>query len=91
MFLFVLSYTLLSIAPQTNYHLLRLAKLQNDPEGIEILKRSRGINRTTDVLVAPHMRVFLEQYISKHSMPVQYKNNYGRYVISLYTYTYIHK
>ncbi|XP_073953155.1 carboxypeptidase B-like [Choristoneura fumiferana] len=77
------NYTLMKIAPQSYHQLAKLVKLKHDPEGIEILKRSRGLNRTTDVLVAPHKRRFLEQFVSKHGMPVQYKYNYGRHFESV--------
>ncbi|KAI8420092.1 hypothetical protein MSG28_008675 [Choristoneura fumiferana] len=71
------NYTLMKITPQNGEHLEELSKLQHVPESIEILKRSRGLNRSTDILVAPHKRAFLDEFVSRLRIPVQYKLNYG--------------
>ncbi|KAI8420086.1 hypothetical protein MSG28_008672 [Choristoneura fumiferana] len=72
------NYTLMRIVPHNTQHLEELARLHDDPEGVEILKRSHGLNDTTDVLVSPNKSVFLEELVAKSGMPVQYKYNYGR-------------
>lgn len=67
------------IIPHNTQHLEELSRLHDDPEGVEILKRSHGLNDTTDVLVSPNKSVFLEELVANHGMPVKYKYNYGRY------------
>ncbi|XP_063626586.1 carboxypeptidase B-like [Cydia splendana] len=76
------NYTLLRIIPNHDQHLQKLAELPLDEEishgEVEVLKRSYGLNDSTDVLVSPNSKKLFEQFAVKNGMPVVTKHYYGR-------------
>lgn len=68
----------------TNTEQLEAASSFHDPEDkVEILKSSRGINDTLDILVPLDRLQFVEDYTKEKGLLVEVKKNYGRSVLQI--------
>lgn len=75
------SYTLFRLYPTEELQLDAI-KLFDDPgNSIEVLKKSRGLNDSTDILVPPDGLAYVERTAKENQLNYEVKNNYGRWVI----------
>ncbi|XP_047996795.1 carboxypeptidase B-like [Leguminivora glycinivorella] len=76
------NYTLVRLIPNHDQHLQKLSELSLNEAAshgeVEILKRSFGVNDSTDVLVSPRSKQLVEQFAVKNGMPIVTKRDYGR-------------
>lgn len=77
----IFSYTLVKLFPSRTEQIKALNILEQPNEGIEILKKSRSLNDSTDVLVPPNELRFVEDIIKKEDILYEIKSHYGRSVI----------
>ncbi|XP_049877356.1 carboxypeptidase B-like [Pectinophora gossypiella] len=77
------NHTLLRLYPQNEAQMTSILKF-NDPEGVEVLKRSRGVNDSMDVLVPPDKLHLLKDFALTHLLRLEVKErNYGRKFVDL--------
>ncbi|XP_063390499.1 carboxypeptidase B-like isoform X1 [Cydia fagiglandana] len=72
------NYTLIQITPYDNKQLKALMTLA-DSDDVDIMKRSHGLNDTTDVLVSPKDQMKVEKFAKIRGMGVKCVDHYGRY------------
>ncbi|XP_022838055.1 carboxypeptidase B-like [Spodoptera litura] len=73
------NYTLIRLHPTSEEHQKSVTQF-NDPTGeIEIMKESRGVNDTLDILVPPSRMKFVHEYANTNGLVLEEKQpNYGR-------------
>ncbi|CAH0724393.1 unnamed protein product, partial [Brenthis ino] len=76
-------YTLVKLYPRNSLQIEALKALEQPGHQLEILKRSRSFNDSTDVLVPPDDVGFLKDFISAQNLEYEFKSNYGRSFESL--------
>lgn len=69
--------------PNTNSQIKALQGIENSIPNIEILKRSRNLNDTTDILLAKDQLIEVKKIVEKEGITYQVKDNYGRYNLNL--------
>ncbi|XP_068620166.1 carboxypeptidase B-like [Battus philenor] len=72
------NYTLFRLYPMEDAH-FEAIKLFDEPSNhIEVLKKSRGYNDSTDVLVPPDRLTYVKEIAKKNNFNYDFKKNYGR-------------
>ncbi|XP_045502115.1 carboxypeptidase B-like [Colias croceus] len=71
-------YLLLRLYPKASKEIDILNNLEKSIEGIEILKKSRSFNDTTDILVPPNQLAFIRDIAHENGITFDVKENYGR-------------
>ncbi|XP_046970459.1 carboxypeptidase B-like [Vanessa cardui] len=72
------NYTLIKLYPNGIQQIEALKYLEVPEHEVEILKKSRSFNDSTDILVSPNDIPFVKQFIKDESLIYELKRNYGR-------------
>ncbi|XP_022113411.2 carboxypeptidase B [Pieris rapae] len=71
-------YMLMKLYPNTKSQIEALRDIENGVPKLEILKRSRNLNDTTDILLTPEQLTELKPFVKKEGITYDIKDNYGR-------------
>ncbi|CAH2042300.1 unnamed protein product, partial [Iphiclides podalirius] len=72
------SYTLFRLYPKDELQLDAIKLFEDPSNSIEVLKKSRGFNDSTDILVPPERLTLVEKIAKENHFNYQAKNNYGK-------------
>nr|XP_026493332.1 carboxypeptidase B-like [Vanessa tameamea] len=72
------NYTLIKIYPTGIQQIEALKYLEEPEHQVEILKKSRSFNDSTDILVSPNDIPFVKEFIKNEILNYELKRNYGR-------------
>ncbi|XP_050352822.1 carboxypeptidase B-like [Nymphalis io] len=72
------NYTLIRLYPSHTQQIEALEYLEKPEHHVEILKKSRSFNDSTDILVPPSDIPFVKEFIKSENLNYELKRNYGR-------------
>lgn len=78
--MYIFSYALIQLFPASSLHIEFLRNIEKIVPDIEILKRSRNLNDTTDILLHTDNFSEVKDLVNKEGITYKIKDNYGRYL-----------